>query len=96
MRIRSVGHKGLRRFIESDDVCGLPAPFVEKIRNIVSFVSEMQDESELQSIPSWRAHRLSGGRKGEWALHVSRNWRISLAIDRENNEIARIDFEDYH
>lgn len=37
MDIRSIRHKGVKRFVEKDDASGLPAEFVEKIRNIISF-----------------------------------------------------------
>ncbi|HET6618750.1 MAG TPA: type II toxin-antitoxin system RelE/ParE family toxin [Dongiaceae bacterium] len=71
MKIGNVRHRGLRRFIEKDDAAGLPAKFVEKIRNMISFLQEMERIEELQSIPSWRAHQLTGDRKGGWSLTVS-------------------------
>jgi toxin HigB-1 len=71
----------LRRFIENDDASGLPADFVEKIRNIISFLQEMESSDELKSIATWRAHQLTGDRKGTWSLIVTRNWRITFRID---------------
>ena len=56
----------------------------------------MDDASELRSIPGWKAHQLSGNRKGEWSLTVSRNWRITFSIDHRKGEIVKLDFEDYH
>jgi proteic killer suppression protein len=96
MKIGSVRHKGLRRFIEKDDPSGLPAAFVEKIRNILSFLQDMERISELQTIPSWRAHQLTGDRKGLWSLTVSRNWRITFRFDEVELEIVDLDYEDYH
>jgi proteic killer suppression protein len=49
MKIRNVIHRGLRRFIEKDDPSGLPAAFREKVRNIVTFLQEMDDVDELQA-----------------------------------------------
>ncbi len=89
-------HKGLRRFIERDDPAGLPAPFVQKIRNILSFLQEMEDAGETHDIPGWRAHQLTGGRKGTWSLTVTRNWRITFRIDEAEQEIVDLDYEDYH
>jgi len=43
MKIRNVIHRGLRRFIESDDASGLSASVVEKVRNIVTFLQEMEN-----------------------------------------------------
>ena len=96
MKIRRVVHKGLRRFIENDETAGLPPAHVEKLRNIVSFLQDMGDADELRRIPSWRAHQLSGDRKGTWSLSVTRNWRITFRIDHAQLEIVDLDFEDYH
>ena len=96
MRIRNVRHKGLRRFIESDDPTGLPTTFVEKIRNIVSFLQAMQYADELVNIPSWKAHQLTGDRKGIWSLTVSRNYRITFALDVVEQEVVDLNYEDYH
>jgi len=96
MRIRSVRHRGLKRFIERDETSGLPASFIGKIRNIISFVQDMGDVDELKAFPLWRAHKLSGDRRGLWSLTVSRNWRITFGVDEKDNEIVNLDFEDYH
>jgi len=96
MKIRRIVHKGLRRFIEQDDPSGLPPAFVEKIRNILSFLQEMEDVDELLTIPGWRARRLTGRRKGVWSLTVTRNRRITFRINEAELEIADLDYEDYH
>ncbi|MBN9510434.1 MAG: type II toxin-antitoxin system RelE/ParE family toxin [Alphaproteobacteria bacterium] len=96
MKIRNVIHRGLRRFIERDDGSGLPAAVAPKVRNIVSFLQDMEAESELQTVPGWRAHQLTGERKGTWSLFVTRNWRITFRIDRTALEIVDLDYEDYH
>jgi proteic killer suppression protein len=96
MKIRSVAHKGLRRFMAADDPSGLPAAFVEKIRNMLSFLQEMESVEELRHISGWRAHRLTGDRKGTWSLVVSRNRRLTFRIDEAEGEIIALNFEDYH
>ncbi len=96
MRIRNVVHKGLRRFIERDGPSGLPPPFVEKIRNMLSFLQEVDSPDELRAMPAWRAHILSGDRKGTWSLTVSRNWRITFRIDPREGDAVDLDYEDYH
>jgi len=96
MRIRNVRHRGLKRFIERDDASGLAAAVVEKVRNIVSFLQEMQNVQELSNVPSWKAHQLTGDRKGIWSLSVTRNWRITFSVDQAEGEIVDLDYEDYH
>jgi toxin HigB-1 len=96
MKIRSVRHKGLRHLIEDDDASGLQAQFIEKIRNIISFLEDMGQESELRTIASWKAHKLTGDQKDVWSLFVSRNWRITFRIDQTEIEIIDLDYVDYH
>lgn len=96
MKIRNVIHKGLRRFIEEDDASGLQPAVVAKVQRIVSFLQDMEQEEELRTVPSWKAHMLTGVRKGTWSLFVTRNWRMTFRIDRDEIEIIDLDYEDYH
>ncbi len=96
MKIRNVVHRGLKRFIQRNDVSGLAPAVVERVRNMVTFLQEMEDAQELRDIPSWKAHQLTGDRKGTWGLTVTRNWRITFKIDQTEREIFDLDYEDYH
>ncbi len=96
MNIRNVVHRGLRRFIQRNDPSGLAPAVVEKVRNILTFLQEMDEIQELRDVPSWKAHQLTGGRKGTWSLTVTRNWRITFRIDSTEDEIFDLDYEDYH
>jgi proteic killer suppression protein len=96
VRIRNVAHKGLRRFIENDDASGIQTAVAEKLRRMISFLQEMEKEDELRTVPSWRAHQLTGDRKGTWSLFVTKNWRLTFRIDRIELEIIDLDYEDYH
>ena len=96
MKIRNVKHKRLRRFFEDDSAAGLPAQFVDKIRKILAFLQDMESTEELQAVPTWKAHQLTGDRKGTWSLFVSKNWRITFRVDETEIEIIDLDFEDYH
>ena len=96
MKIRTVLHKGLLRLMEDDDDRGLQAAVVPELRRILSFLQEMESEDELRTVPSWKAHLLTGGRNGTWSLFVTRNWRLTFRIDQEAIEIIDLDYEDYH
>ncbi len=96
MKIRNVVHRGLRRFIQHNDASGLAPTVVEKVRNILTFLQEMEDAQELRDIPIWNAHQLTGDRKGIWSLTVTRNWRITFKIDQAEGEILDLNYEDYH
>ena len=96
MRIRSVRHKGLRRLILQDDASGLQAHIVGNVRNMIAFLQDMEREDELKSVPTWKAHQLTGDRKGTWSLFVTKNWRITFRVNRSTIEIIDLDYEDYH
>ena len=94
MNIRSVRHRGLKRFIEDDDGRGIRPDLVNRTRNILATLVAALDVDAVQGPPGWRIHQLSGDRAGTWSLSVSGNWRITFEI--EGNEIINLDLEDYH
>lgn len=56
----------------------------------------MEHEDELRTVRTWKAHRLTGDRKGTWSLFVSKNWRLTFGIDQAEIELIDLDYEDYH
>ena len=96
MRIRGFLHKGLRRLYAEDNPKGLPADAVDKIRKMLAFLQDMESADELRTIAVWKAHQMSGDRKGVWNLHVTRNWRLTFIVDTAENEILDVNYEDYH
>lgn len=96
MRIRNVIHKGSREFVKDDNSSGLQSVTEPRMRHMLTFLRDMQSEDELRSVPSWKAHLLTGNRKGTWSLSVTRNWRLTFRFDGDEIEIIDLDYEDYH
>lgn len=96
MKIRNFLHKGLKRLSEENDSRGLPPPIVDKLRKMIVFLEAMEEAGELRTVPVWKAHLLTGSRKGTWSLHVTRNWRMTFWIEDADREIRDVNFEDYH
>ena len=96
MRIRNIRHKGLKRLYQTGNGAGLPAVVVPKLTDMLTFLDAMADEIELHDLQHWKAHLLTGDRAGIWALHVTKNWRLTFAIDGQTIEIIDLDYEDYH
>jgi proteic killer suppression protein len=94
MRVRSIAHKGLRRLYEENSSKGLSADTVDKLRKMLTFLDAMENPEELRALPLWKAHILTGDRKGTWSLHVTRNRRLTFRI--EDGEIIDLNLEDYH
>jgi len=96
MKIRSFIHKGLKKLYEDDSAKGVPGEFAEKLRKMLAFLDAMGEESELHSLPTWKAHQLTGDRKGTWSLNVTGNLRLTFWINSADAEICELDLEDYH
>jgi proteic killer suppression protein len=96
VKIERFVHKGLKKLYLEDNTKGLPAGAADKLRNMLAFLQDMSDENELETISIWKAHRLTGHRKGVWSLHVTKNWRLTFWIDRVANEVRDVNLEDYH
>lgn len=77
-----------------DSAKALPPDAVDKIRAMLTYLQDMQDPAKLGAFPLWKAHQLTGDRKGIWSLHVTRNWRLTFRI--KNGQILDVDYEDYH
>lgn len=96
MKIRNFVHKGLKRLYEREEAKGLPAETVDKLRKMLAFLDNMENANELRLLAAWKAHVLTGDRKGVWSLHVSRNWRLTFRVDVAEAEVCDVNFEDYH
>lgn len=96
VRIRNFIHKGLKRLYTDDAAKGVPPDTVDKLRKMLAFLDDMEDPEELRMLPSWKAHTLTGDRKGAWSLSVTANRRLTFRIDTAEREICDVNLEDYH
>jgi proteic killer suppression protein len=96
VKIRSFAHKGLKRLYEEDDVKGINSATADKVRKMLLFLDEMEDANEMRALPTWKAHTLTGNRKGTWSLSITANRRMTFRVDRATHEIFDLNLEDYH
>jgi toxin HigB-1 len=96
MLIKAIKHKGLKNFVTRNDSSLIPASSCERIRNIISYLQDSEDISELKLMKTWSIHKLNGNRKGTWSVTVTRNWRLTFTIDVKNKSITDLNLEDYH
>jgi toxin HigB-1 len=95
VEIESIRHKALRAFAESGKTKGLPGDRVSRLRNMLAWLSAIEAADELMVPPNYGAHQLTGDRQGVWSLTVTRNWRMTFAIN-DALAIVDLDLEDYH
>ena len=96
MKIRNFSHKGLKRLYAEGSARGVPPDTVDKLRKMLAFLDDMEDPDELRALGSWKAHTLTGDRKGTWSLSITRNQRLTLRIDAAEHEVCDVNLEDYH
>jgi proteic killer suppression protein len=96
VKIRNFSHKGLKRLYVEDSTKGVPPDTVDKLRKMLAFLDNMEDPDELHALTAWKAHTLTGDRKGVWSLSVTRNRRLTFRIDTAEHEICDVNLEDYH
>jgi toxin HigB-1 len=94
MRIASFRHKGLERFWRSDDARGLPAKYVEKLRAMLTAITEAANIREIERFSGWRLHPLKGKRQGTWGMVLTRNQRVTFVL--RGSLVEDVDIEDYH
>jgi len=89
-------HKGLKWLYAGDSARGVPPETVEKLCKMFAYLDDMEDSGELRALRGWKAHTLTGDRKGTWSLSVTRNRRLTFRIDLEEGDICDVNLEDYH
>jgi toxin HigB-1 len=93
--IESIRHKALRNFAESGKAKGLPGNLVDRLRNMLAWISVIETVDELTIPPNFGAHLLTGDRAGVWSLTVTRNWRMTFRVNAAQ-AVEALDLEDYH
>ena len=93
MEIESIRHRALRAFFETDKSKGLIE--AERIRRIFAFILIAENFDMIAVPPNFGFHPLAGDRKGEFAMTVTRNWRLTFR-KFDDRTVADLDLEDYH
>jgi len=91
--IKSIRHKGLRRFYATGNAAGVQASHKKRLRFQLAALDTAVGIEDMD-IPGFRLHPLKGTRKGFWSISVSGNWRITFEF-RDGNAYV-VDYEDYN
>jgi proteic killer suppression protein len=92
MQIESIRHKRLSKLVENGDRRVMQA---ERLTDMVAFIVAAGSFDELSEPPNFGLHALTGNRAGEYAMAVTRNWRLTFT-KVDDVTIADLDLEDYH
>jgi proteic killer suppression protein len=91
--IASFRSRALKRFWERSEMRKLPPASVERIALILDLLDAATAPGDLD-LPGLGFHPLKGNRKGEFAVLVTRNWRITFGW--VEGDAVDVDLEDYH
>lgn len=94
MEVESIRHRGLRRFFETGTAKGLVGD-VGRLRKMLTYIDAVESLDELRIPPNYGLHELTGDRKGQWTMTVTRNWRLTFRLNAEG-ALEDMDLEDYH
>lgn len=91
--IKSIRHKGLKRFHASGSMAGIQSAHAKRLRMLLAALETAADIDDLD-IPGFGLHPLKGRQQGRWSIKVSGNWRLTFEF-RDGNAYG-VDYEDYH
>ncbi len=91
--IKSIRHKGLRRFFETGSTAGIQSKHSMRLRSVLTELDAAVLISDMNRA-SYRLHPLTGNYVGRWAVWISGNWRLTFEFKNGNAYI--VDYEDYH
>ena len=84
---------GLKRLYEHGDESKIPPELVKKTKRIIDRLDVATQPSDL-NLPGLGLHPLKGNLKGNWAVKVSGNWRITFRF--ESGHVRDVNLIDYH
>ena len=91
--IKTFAHKGLEDFFYDGGKKGIQARRAQKIGDIQNLLDAAVRVEDM-SFPGSGLHQMKGDRKGEWAVKVSGNWRITFKFSE--GHAYDVNLEGYH
>ncbi len=91
--IKTFAHKGLEDFFYVGSKKGIRPEHASKLERILDRLNAASDVQDM-NYPGSFLHRLSGDKKGQYAVRVSGNWRVFFEFF--NGDAYVVDYDDYH
>ncbi len=91
--ISTFKHKGLELFFTKGSYKGIPAQYGSRIERMLDRLDASKAAQDMD-LPGYKFHALIGDRKGEFAVSISGNWRITFEFDGQ--DAMNVCLEDYH
>lgn len=89
--IQNFRHKDLKLLYETGSSRLLPPAVVHRIEDVLSVLDVL---TTLDGVRLPGLHPLKGSRRGEWAVTITGNWRITFRLC--DGHVCDVGYEDYH
>jgi proteic killer suppression protein len=91
--IRTFKHAGLKRYFETGKPQGVRPDMVSRLQVRLNVLNRARELRDL-NLPGFGFHSLKGDRKGEYAITVTANYRLTFRF--EKGDVMDLNLEDYH
>lgn len=91
--IKTIKHKGLKKFYHSGDLSGIQASHARRLQLILTRLDASICVEDMD-LPGLKLHKLIGQLKGFHSVTVQANWRIIFRL--ENAQAYDVNYVDYH
>jgi len=91
--IKSFNHKGLKEFFFTGRKKGIRPEYADRLERILDRLNAANEIKDI-NYPGSNLHKLSGDKKGLYAVKVSGNWRVFFEFIEGDAYI--VDYDDYH
>jgi toxin HigB-1 len=91
--IRTFKHNGLRRYFGTGSPKSLPNNMDKRIQVRLNVLDRARELNDI-ALPGFSFHALKGHHKGEYAISVTGNYRMTFRFNR--GDILDLNLEDYH
>ncbi|WP_026289428.1 type II toxin-antitoxin system RelE/ParE family toxin [Thioalkalivibrio sp. AKL12] len=91
--IKTIRHKGLKRFYQSGSTAGIQDRHAKRLRMLL-IALETATVIDDMDVPGFRLHKLLGLDPPRWSISVSGNWRLTFEF--RDGQAYLLDYEDYH
>lgn len=88
--------RALERYYQNGNTRNLAAQqYRERIDFALYHLESIRGPDDLR-VPVMNCHKLTGDRSGQYALNISKNWRMVFSYDPQQNLVFDIELVDYH
>ena len=91
--IKTFKHKGLEKLFYTGSERGVKPEHTGKLERILDRLHAAGNIKDM-NYPGSGLHKLTGDKKGQFAVKVSGNWRIFFEF--VNGDAYVVDYDDYH